>query len=314
MEPGAKIGLPKKPDDPREVREKILERVVLVCPRNDAESQTIMHLAEKLRMTIIVSDQKHGATLDKESDIAHKVDATPKQEVWIVEIPNAAVEETLRTQGLAEEVIDHHRYGSLDRTQSANGATLPSSLEQFMAKTHITDAELTVWGYDPKTIRGIGIMDHGFVQGLRDRQYDQTDIAQVIAFRQQLAAEVDPQYPARVRAAEQEWACRREQDGFTIVESTLSYDARAVISEAAMKEGKDTDPMIISVMSGTKFYVQNISPSGVGYLIDHFQSLVTEPRLAFGFGANCMGVDNTGNPTPVSLSAVIEQAKICTGL
>ncbi|MDP3970908.1 MAG: hypothetical protein Q8P90_04360 [bacterium] len=313
MEPGAKIGLPKTPDDPREFRERILERVVLVCPRNDAESQTITHLAERLGMTVITSDQKHGATLDKEPDLSNKLSATQKQEVWIIEIPNVEIEEALRVSGLELEVIDHHRYGSLDRTQASNGRALPSSLEQFMARTHITDTELMAWGYDPKTVRGIGIMDHGFVQGLRNHQYDQADIARVIEFRQQLAAEIDPQYPERVIAAEQDWAQRREQDGFMVVESTQPYDARTFISEAAMKAGLDTKPVVISVNSGAKIYVQNINPAGVPALIEHYKGLVAEPRLAFGFGSNCMGVDNTGNPTPVLMAAVLEQAKSFIG-
>lgn len=309
MEPGARIGLPVAREDPREVRERILQRVVLICPRNDAESQTIAHLAENLGMTVILSDQKHGATLDKEPDLTNRLSATNKQDVWVVEIPNEAVEESLRTQGLNVEVIDHHRYGDLDRTRAPEGNVLPSSLEQFLTKTHITDADLVAWGFDPKTIRGVGIMDHKFVQGLREAGYTQAEIAAVVEFRQRLAAEADPQYVERVSAAEQEWAKRQERDGFIVVESNLPYDCRGLVSEAAMKAGLDTTPMVISVLSGGKIFVQNIPPAGVTQLIEHFKPLVAEPRLAFGFGANCMGVDNSGNTKPVTLDVVLEQAQ-----
>lgn len=128
-------------------RQPLIERAVLVCPRNDMEAETIFRLAEKLGLVTIASDQGHGATLDKEPGIVEALKHTTKPDVFIVEIPSIEEEGNIASNNQEVHIIDHHRYGSVDRSREE------SSLDQFIDHFAITDDELMEMGYDPMVVR-----------------------------------------------------------------------------------------------------------------------------------------------------------------
>ena len=140
---------------------------IIISPRNDVESLTIVALAEALHIPCIVSAQPHGATLDAEPDLIGRIrEANPvAHDIVIVEMPNVSAEDKLRELGFEVHVVDHHRYESLDRMQKE------SSLEQVRALFDMDDTTLRIAGFDPVLIRGVGLIDRGFVWELV-KEYD----------------------------------------------------------------------------------------------------------------------------------------------
>jgi inorganic pyrophosphatase/exopolyphosphatase len=118
-------------------------QAILVCPDNDAEARMILMLAEKAKIATVKSGKPHGGKLDLEIDEVKKLITGKTKEVWIVELPSLEKEEKLRRLGLEVKVIDHHTYGNFDRlTNPETGEKNPSSLEQFLNVSKITDEEI----------------------------------------------------------------------------------------------------------------------------------------------------------------------------
>lgn len=94
----------------------------LIVPKNDLESARIIEIARKYGMDVRVSKQPWGARLEKEPQPTFE---DLKETVIIVEIPGPAKEKELIEAGHNLIIIDHHDYGSLNRSSEK------SSLEQF---------------------------------------------------------------------------------------------------------------------------------------------------------------------------------------
>ena len=106
---------------------------LLILPPNDAEAMLIKKLAEVISLPMLLSTQKHGASLDEEKDLVSLVKKTKCKRVVIVEMPGEKTEAKLRKLGVELIIIDHHNYTGLDRARnSKTGRLLPSSLEQFL--------------------------------------------------------------------------------------------------------------------------------------------------------------------------------------
>jgi len=292
-----------------EARER-RQRTTLICPDNDAEAHMILHLAERMGMSTLRSTQKHGAKLGQEPDLVERIAATGKGEVWIVEMPGPELEAQLRERKLNVNVIDHHTYGPLNRAvDAATGVHNQSSLEQFLVMAGITDEELVGWGYDPKTVRGVGIFDDRFAQGLRDAGYSVAEIAKVIDQITTFSQELNPNLAQVKEFAEKDWAAREEWQGYLLVRSTAPVDVRGAIGFLAIREGLDTVPIIVSACGGKKLYVHEITSEVLGRLQ---KQIPTENTFTFG-GTRCWGYDaRAGEPTVTLeqvLKALNEEAK-----
>lgn len=266
-----------------------LQNVVLVCPDNDAESRMILLIAYRLGMCVIRSGQAHGATLERErGGIVELVQATGKREAWIVEMPGLSVEKALHQHGIRVILIDHHSYSDLDRTRDNYGRLLLSSLQQFLDRTQVNDDDLVRWGMNPRTVRGIGIFDAKFVQGLREADYTQEDIREVMNFRREHAVAGNPNFEAAERAAREAWNARRVVNGFIVVESKdLTVKIRGAVSEITILENCDTKPFILVDRGGEEVFVQNVDPRIVNKLMDNIKG------QTFSFGSDrCWGVNN----------------------
>jgi len=231
----------------------------LLVPLNDPEAVLIAMLAKAFGIPLIESRQPHGASLDQEPEIVKKIQAAGWKRVRIVEMPGLKTEATLRRRGTEVEVIDHHAYGNLDRSRHAKTRkSLPSSLEQFLTRFRITDARLCARGFDPKFVRGIGIMDRGFVWALQEEGYSASDIREVLRYRDQLMRPyTDPREETKERgAADRAWKQRKMWKGFLVVTTGSVYGIRWRISERIASHLKHPVPLMLWAPKRGVIYVQ----------------------------------------------------------
>lgn len=251
---------------------------VLVCPKNDEESLQIIKIAQALGIPTLISDQPHGARLDREKKLLERLKETNANatHVAIVEIPGPDVEKQLKDAGYEVTVIDHHRYDDLDRTSNK------SSLEQFMETFGINDSKLEILGFDPAIVYGVAAMDRGFLWELRKAQPDKAIRDQVIDYYRSLTLELGPERRAREEAvAARAWEGRREQDGLVIVESEISdVSFRDALSYLVAKEFDEPRPVVIR-QGQRRVYVQDTDAAG--RLHDRFGGFL------FG-GETCWGI------------------------
>jgi hypothetical protein len=282
------------------MRRDHLTGVVLVCPDNDPESRLILLIAYRLGMVVIRSGQGLGATLERErGDIHQLIDMTMKGEVWIVEIPGPEIEQSLRLHGRIVRIIDHHTYGTLDRSLDSDGKLLPSSLEQFLTLTGVTYDQLEIWGFDPVVVRGIAIMDARFVQGLREEGFTHQEICRVLDFRERCSRAGNPDFDRAQRAGREMWSMRQQMGEYTVVNSNVDVSIRGAISTLTIYENCDTKPLIVSDLGGKEIFVQNVDPSIVGLLKSAFPEGFT-----FGTG-RCWGVNNARSSTSYTLDHIL---------
>lgn len=226
---------------------------IIISPRNDVESLTIVALAEALHIPCIVSAQPHGATLDAEPDLIGRIrEANPvAHDIVIVEMPNVSAEDKLRELGFEVHVVDHHRYESLDRMQKE------SSLEQVRALFDMDDTTLRIAGFDPVLIRGVGLIDRGFVWELVKENVPEADRKRMIAYYREQNAVLDPNRIQEEGAAKAAWKNREIVEGVIVV---TSEDAHLSIRDAIsfLVAGEfDTPPVVIISQPGRIIYAQD---------------------------------------------------------
>jgi hypothetical protein len=225
-----------------------LSEQLLVIPPNDAEAILITTLARAMGLPVLTSNQQHGAVLDFEPDIVSKIKKSKCKEVIIVELPGEKTEEKIEKLGVKLTVIDHHHYTGLDRAHGKNGKLLLSSLEQFLKLFKLTDAKLKALKFDPLLVRGIGIMDRGYMWALLDEGYTKKQLARVVDYRDLLVAPTqNPKTEAKKnRAVASAWEKRKKWNGYYIVESKADVQLRPRLSRiVAMKFGKPTSLIVI---------------------------------------------------------------------
>ena len=195
-------------------------------------------------------------------------------------------------------IIDHHEYTDLDRAHVGKSRrSLPSSLEQFLKLFRFTDAKLKALGFDPKMVRGVGIMDRGFVWELKKEGWSWKEITALIAYQEALMSEV------RNRANEEEkmaavrkiWDDRKPWKGYFIVEGDTDMSLRVRVSLVAALDRKKPTPLIMNEKGRGFIYVQD-SDAGQA-LFDRFGG------FTFGSLPN-WGYKNAGAKKKVSLEEV----------
>lgn len=282
-------------------------KVVLLCPDNDSEAHMILVLAEKAGITTIHSKQPHGAKLELELDLDSKLALLNKSEIWIVETPGIEKENELNTKGYEVKIIDHHTYDDMDRlVDPVTGLKKPSSLEQFLTLAGIDDDEMKSWDFNPKTVRGIGIMDSRYVQGLREVGYTKEEINCVLDLHKEITNIIRPDFAKVMTIAEEDWKNRTEWNGFLIIKSKHGGDIRTAISEVSIYNGADTIPMIISTGDGEKISVQNVNSEITSELMRKIKGAET---YTFGSG-NCWGVNNKNQSVIITLENVLNVLNI----
>ncbi|CRI67876.1 Membrane protein [Thiocapsa sp. KS1] len=123
------------------------QRVSLLCPRNDLESDTIIRIAERLSIDTREVVGEWGLTLD-EALRQHPNLETLRDQVIVVELPGTVAQAMLEAAGKQVHVIDHHG-PETNQTRS--------SLEQF---AELVGYELTTAEYE------VAIADRDFFPGL----------------------------------------------------------------------------------------------------------------------------------------------------
>lgn len=232
--------------------------MILLIPPNDAEAILISKLAEAIGLPMIRSNQQHGATLELEPNIVSRIKRTGCKEIIIVELPGMKTEEKIKKLGVKLTIIDHHHYTNLDRAHAANGKLLASSLEQFLKRFRLTDTRLDKLGFDPLLVRGIGILDRGFVWALLAQGYSKRQVEHVLAYHDELTSVLHDQ-KTEVRKntwALDAWEKRKVWNGYFIVESNKDFSLRPRLSRiVAVEFGKPT-PLIIIEKKRKLIYVQ----------------------------------------------------------
>lgn len=188
---------------------------ILLCPKNDEESLQILKIAHAAGYPVVISDQPHGARLYNEPNLIARLKyADPDaSRVAIVEIPGPQVEEELRSIGYEVIVIDHHRYDDVNRMQHL------SSLEQFLGVYGITDEQLRQLGFDPVLVRGVGMIDRGFVWELKKEGVPKEDQKRIRAHYVDLMHELGSPSKDAVEEAKRAWEAREQVGDLYIVKS-----------------------------------------------------------------------------------------------
>lgn len=212
----------------------------------------ICKIAEAAGIPTLVSMQPHGAKLEKEENLLARIRAANPRavNVTIVEIPGLDVEEQIRAAGVQVAIIDHHRYDNLNRMQDK------SSLEQFLEMFGIEDADLQGWGFDPALVRGVGIIDRGFLWALRNEVADTAEQKRIRDFYRSLNAELGKDRAVIDAVAQEAWDSREVQDGIIIVRSPRKdVGIRDAIS-FLIADTFDTPQQAIVVEGDRRLFVQ----------------------------------------------------------
>lgn len=273
---------------------------LLLIPANDAEAIQIIRVARSLGIETLVSEQPHGARLEREPDLFKRLAAFGKSHLVIVEMPGPKVEEEIRKSGFSVYVIDHHRYDDLDRSNDpATGTPLLSSLEQFLAVFDVTDEELRAHSFEPRLVRGVGAMDRGFLWALLRDGYSQEEIKAISRTVQELSRTVrgDEGMILNEEEARRAWVGKRKINSYWLVKSDRpGVEIRPMISVLAAEEFGQPTPTIIASRGGLLFYVQDTP-----HALDLFQKFG-----GFTFGQDtCWGYNNALAKTKITLEELL---------
>lgn len=226
---------------------------ILVCPRNDEESLTILQIAEALGLSVVESAQPHGAKLDREPDLIGCLQETnpDARTLVIVELPGERTEKELQDLGYEIVIIDHHTYDDLDRMKPQ------SSLEQFLAVYDVDDMLLRALGFDPEMVAAVAAIDRGFLWELDNFGWSEAKKTKARKYYRSLTMELGSARREKEEAAAKEaWAQREERDGLIIIRSEADdISVRDPISFIVADEiGKPTQLLIIQ--GHRRMYVQ----------------------------------------------------------
>ncbi len=192
-----------------------VKETVLLVPRNDEESLQIGKIAEAAGIPTLVSRQPHGARLAQEENLLERLRSLNAEAntVAIVEIPGVKEEKMLEAEGFSVVIIDHHRYDDLDRMKEK------SSLEQFLEIFDIDDEKLVELGFEPLLVRGVGMIDRGFLWELKKEGLSADDQKRVREYYLGLLNELGGLEKEAVKEAKRAWDAREERNGVAVIRS-----------------------------------------------------------------------------------------------
>ncbi len=271
---------------------------ILICPKNDVESREIHKLAEAFHIPTVVSEQAHGATLDAEPNLIDRIRLINPiaHDVVIVEMPSVAWEDRLRELGFAVHIVDHHRYEHLDRMNPE------SSIDQCRALFALDDIALTMAGFDPVLVRGVGLIDRGFVWEIAKAGVSDPDRKRMIAYYREETAKLGPTRQAEEAEAARAWKKRRMDGDVVIVES----------DEEAMSI-RDAISFLVAEEFAVPPVVMIYQPNRVVYVQDTDTALALQQVFGgFTFGQNrCWGLPRKNGPLP-SIDEVLSAHRLAS--
>lgn len=273
------------------------DETLLITPKNDEESLMICKIAAAAGIPTLVSEQPHGARLEREKDLVTRIRAANPDAllVTIVEIPGPEVEENLRAEGFTVEIIDHHRYDNIDRMKDT------SSLEQFLATFGLEDTDLVGLGFDPALVRGVGIIDRGFLWALRTEVPDKVEQKRVCDYYRSLTLELGKDRALIEATAKEAWDVREVIDGVIVVRSTKKdVGIRDAIS-FLIADNFETPQTAIIVEGDRRLFVQESDASATLF----------KTYGGFTFGRDrCWGIQSTPDKPLPKLEDIL--AKLTT--
>ncbi|MFA5945608.1 MAG: hypothetical protein WC802_01705 [Patescibacteria group bacterium] len=256
-----------------------LTKTILLCPKNDEESVLILQIAKSAGIPTVVSPQEHGAKLELEKDLEERLKkANPQAStIVIVETPGPEREQELEKAGYEVIIIDHHRYEGLNRMKQE------SSLDQFLVLFELDDAKLEELGFDPFLVKGIGMMDRGWVWELAKEGIEKADRKRIMDYYQSLLEDMGGLKTGDVESARTAWDGREVRDGVIIVRST-SNDPAVHIRQALssiLAENFDEPPVTLVVEGNGRIAVQDTDKATK--LHEKFGGYVFGKDLCWGF-------------------------------
>ncbi len=223
----------------------------LLCTTNDPESLTIVRIARALGIPLLESQQIHGATLAEEPQLFERLAKMKTvKHLAIVEIPGPSEEKALQDSGISVHIIDHHTYPELDRMKSE------ASLTQFLSLFEITADDLAHAGFDPDIIRGVALMDQGFLWELATSELTLEKQRLARAYYVSCKRDIDPQYRETEDAAREAWQKREERDGVVIIRSSHPQHIREAVSFLLADTFPENPPINIVVDGDGRVSVQ----------------------------------------------------------
>ena len=274
-----------------------LNDTLLVVPPNDPEAILIVQISRVIGLPLMLIQQPHGANLDREEGAFDRIMTSGQSCVVTIEIPGPQTEDLLRRKGKEVILIDHHEYDGLDRAHTPSGDRLPSSLFQFLDLFQVTDEQLQASGFDPRLVRGIGLLDGVFVWGLREDGYSEGEILSVVAYAKSLMESVrGPIDDTRKQSVvAQMWNEHTEWNGVRIFLNPTDLQVRNGLSLFLALREQERRPCILLEPQRGFVYMQE-TPSAKA-LFDRFGG------FTFGDGNN-WGVRGTPGSLPVSLDTL----------
>lgn len=252
---------------------------VIIIPLNDPEAVLIWQLAQALDLAVITSRQGHGASIDKSKGLIAKIKKGGWQEALIVEMPGVKTEKMLKKNGVKVQILDHHNYEGLKRA-FVKGKIKPSSLEQFLKMFKLTDKRLKELGFDPMLVKGIGVMDRGFVWQALEEGYSWRDIKKIMDYQDELMREVRDMKAEKekITQAKKVWTGREKWNDFYVLKNNTTIGIRARLSRLMAYEMKKPTPIILVEPKRHFIYVQE-----TGRAQDLFKKF---GGFTFGMGTN----------------------------
>lgn len=229
-----------------------LAKVVLLCPKNDEESVLILKIAKATGIPTVISPQQHGAKLELEKDLEDRLKkANPEgRTVVIVEIPGPEREAELEKAGFEVVIIDHHRYEGLNRMKQE------SSLDQFLVTFNLGDEKLVELGFDPFLVKGVGMMDRGWVWELSREGIEKVDRKRIMDYYLSFLDELGGARPEGMIEARKAWESREEKNGVIIVKTATDTRIREALS-IMIAENYDEPPVVLIVEGRQRISVQD---------------------------------------------------------
>lgn len=228
----------------------------LLCTTNDPESLTIVRIAQALNIPRIESKQPHGATLAAEPRLHERIaEIGTVEHLAIVEIPGIEEEESLKELGIEVHIIDHHTYKNLDRMKDE------ASLTQFLKLFEITAEDLTTAGFDPEIVRGVALIDQGFLWELAASKLSQEKKRATRAYYLSCKRDIDSDYGETEEAALIAWQNREIRDDVVIIRSASARHIREAVSFLVADAYKEAPPTSIIVEGDGRVSVQETDMS-----------------------------------------------------
>lgn len=223
----------------------------LLCTTNDPESLTIVRIAKALAIPLLESEQAHGATLAKEPRLLERIAQMQGiKRLAIVEIPGVEEEKRIADLGIEVHIIDHHTYADLDRMQNE------ASLTQFRELFEISDEDLRAAGFDPEIIRGVALIDQGFLWELSGSELSLEKQRASRAYYLSCKRDIDSNYGDTEEAALVAWQAKEIKDGVVIIRSTSAHRIREAVSFLVADAFPKTPPTSVIIEGDGRVSVQ----------------------------------------------------------